>query len=577
MQNNNDNNENNHDKLDNQLSVKDNPVSPDQNGLSALDEVSPKVTDLQPIKDDMFAPTEHDISEELSKQLEDIIQTYASSESASVETQNAGLPIKEEQLNDAGDAEDANAEEPKEAASSSDVSSAKESASNKDQKLDKKMLKGLGKEAALLLQSLSKLSTPEEKLESLTKKYAELLEEHRTEQKQMKQMQKRQIQLIKEKDQLQSDHNKAILARSKLESLCRELQRHNKTLKEETIQRAREEEEKRKEITNHFQITLADIQSQIEQQSDRNTKLCQENAELAEKLKSIVGQYEVREEHLDQMFKQKDLQQKLVDARLEQAQEVMKEAEAKHTREKEFLLTQAAEWKLQTKMLKDQETVLKTQITLYSERFDESQSSLTKSNEVFTTFKKEMEKMTKKIRKLEKDTNTWKTRFENCNKALLDMIEEKSMRAKEYECFVVKIERLEKLCRALQEERLELYKRIRDAKTRDEEEQEEETATEDLDSATAAADEKAITESSVIDEKIIRDLETAFMVTHTLVEKPEESSLKCLQSDADKLATTGENPAQSLQDAACSDSTEQNPSKTKLPHVTPKDDMEDID
>lgn len=32
--------------------------------------------------------------------------------------------------------------------------------------------------------------------------------------------------------------------------------------------------------------------------------------------------------------------------------------------------------------------------------------------------------MTKKMKKLEKDTATWKSRFENCNKALLEMIEE---------------------------------------------------------------------------------------------------------------------------------------------------------
>ncbi|KAM3932283.1 beta-taxilin isoform 2-T2 [Leptodactylus fuscus] len=517
MQNNNENNENSHDTPDNQLSVNDNPVSPDQNGLPLLDEVSPKPTDLQPSKDDTCGPDEPDISEELSRQLEDIIQTYASSGSVTAENQISGLASKEEQLNDDGGTEEVYAEEPKEAVPSSDPSSAKDSATNKDQKLDKKMLKGLGKEAALLLQSLNKLNTPEEKLEALTKKYAEL---------------------------------------------------------EETIQRAREDEEKRKEITNHFQITLADIQSQIEQQSERNTKLCQENAELAEKLKSIVGQYEVREEHLDQIFKQRELQQKLVDARLEQAQELMKESEEKHKREKEFLLTQAAEWKLQTNMLKDQETMLKTQIALYSERFDEFQSSLTKSNEVFTTFKKEMEKMTKKIKKLEKDTNTWKTRFENCNKALLDMIEEKAMRAKEYECFVVKIERLEKLCRALQEERMELYRRIKDAKTRDEEEEEEEedTATEVLVSATAAADERSVTESSVIDEKIIRDLETAFMVTHTLETPAEESRPQCLQSQA-----TGENPAQSLQDAACSESKEPNPSKTEEQHTSPNNDMEDVD
>jgi hypothetical protein len=35
----------------------------------------------------------------------------------------------------------------------------------------------------------------------------------------------------KERDQLQYEHSRAILARSKLEGLCRELQRHNKTLK----------------------------------------------------------------------------------------------------------------------------------------------------------------------------------------------------------------------------------------------------------------------------------------------------------------------------------------------------------
>lgn len=150
------------------------------------------------------------------------------------------------------------------------------------------------------------------------------------------------------------------------------------------------------------------------------------------------------------------------------------------------------------------------------------------------------------------------------------------MRAKEYECFLVKIERLEKLCRALQEERIELYKRIRDAKTHDKEEEEEEVADEVVDSATAATDERSVPESSVIDEKIIRDLETAFMVTHTPEETAEESSLQG-PLEASKLATTGENPTQSLQDAACSDSTAQKPSKTELQQVSPNNDMEDVD
>ncbi|XP_042782527.1 gamma-taxilin-like isoform X1 [Panthera leo] len=91
--------------------------------------------------------------------------------------------------------------------------------------------KTLGKEVLLLMQALNTLSTPEEKLAALCKTYADLLEESRNVQKQMKVLQKKQAQIIKEKVHLQSEHSKAILARSKLESLCRELQRHNKTLK----------------------------------------------------------------------------------------------------------------------------------------------------------------------------------------------------------------------------------------------------------------------------------------------------------------------------------------------------------
>ncbi|KAJ7413843.1 Beta-taxilin [Willisornis vidua] len=313
------------------------------------------------------------------------------------------------------------------------------------------------------MQSLNKLNTPEEKLDLLFKKYAELLEEHRAEQKKLKYLQKRQAQITKEKDQLQSEHSRAILARSKLESLCRELQRHNKNLKEETIQRAREEDEKRKEITNHFQGTLSEIQAQIEQQSERNMKLCQENTELAEKLKSIIDQYELREE-----------------------------------------------------------------ITLYSERFEEFQKTLTKSNEVFATFKQEMEKMTKKMKKLEKDTATWKSRFENCNRALLDMIEEKAMRSKEYECFVLKIQRLENLCRALQEERNELYKKIKEAQFPEEvngngilEEEEEEDA--DADTSPSSS-EQASTELRVSEKSMQKELAEDFSVSHKAEESLQSNS-----------------------------------------------------
>ncbi|XP_043556441.1 gamma-taxilin-like isoform X2 [Chiloscyllium plagiosum] len=318
----------------------------------------------------------------------------------------------------------------------------------------------LGKEVMLLMQALNTLSTPEEKLAALCKKYADLLEENRSVQKQIKLLQKKQAQIVKEKVHLQSEHSKAILARSKLESLCRELQRHNKTLKEENMQRAREEEERRKEVTAHFQMTLNEIQAQMDQHNLHNTKLRQENIELAEQLKKLIEQYELREEHIDKVFKHKELQQQLVDAKLQRTTEIMKEVDEEHHREREFLLKEATELRHKCELMKQQEAQLKQQLSLYMDKFEEFQSTLAKSNEVFTTFRQEMEKMTKKIKKLEKETTVWRTKWENNNKALLQMAEEKTLRDKEYKGLQVKLERLEKLCRALQTERNDLNKKV---------------------------------------------------------------------------------------------------------------------
>ncbi|XDV41500.1 hypothetical protein PO909_010365, partial [Leuciscus waleckii] len=381
-----------------------------------------------------------DPMEDFGRQLEDIINTYGAASSL-MEEQISILESDEKKADEEA--------EPKEAA-------------EKEQKTDKKLLKSLGKEAASLLQSLNKLGSPEEKVEMVLRKYTELVEEHRTEKKQLEQLQQKQGLLVKHRDQLQFEHSRAILARSKLEMLCRELQRHNRTLKEESLQRMREDEMKRKEISTHFQSTLVDIQSQIEQHSNRNNKLCQENSELASKLKTIIEQYERREETLEKIFKHRDLQQKVSEAKLEEANILLRQAEEKHKREKEYLLTQAAEWKLQTKELKEQHTIMQAQIVLYSQKFDEFQTTLAKSNEIYATFKQEMDKMTKKMKKLEKESSTWKNRFESCNKALVEMIDERSEKAKEFELFTLKIDRLETLCRVLQDERKGLYNKIKE-------------------------------------------------------------------------------------------------------------------
>ncbi|XP_071324057.1 beta-taxilin isoform X1 [Trachinotus anak] len=319
-------------------------------------------------------------------------------------------------------------------------------------------------DVSVVMQSLKNLSSPEEKLEDVVRKYAELAALRRCDEKKLCVLQQKLSVLLEEKQLLQAEQHSSVAARSKLESLCRELQAHYSTLREETLQRCREDEEKRKEITSHFQKTLTEIQAQIEQHSARNDKLCHENANLTDKLESLMNQCEMREESLEKINKHRDLQYKLTEAKLQQANALLAEAEEKHKREKEYLLVQAAEWKLQAKTLTEQGTVMQAQLTLYGQKFDEFQATLAKSNEIYARFKKEMDNMSAKMKKLEKESNLWKTRFENCNKALTDMMEERSEKSKEYDLFVLKIQKLEKLCHVLQDERKVLYAKIKDVR-----------------------------------------------------------------------------------------------------------------
>ncbi|XP_015283970.1 PREDICTED: beta-taxilin-like, partial [Gekko japonicus] len=161
-----------------QLPVDSAEMLPTQNGLGKQSEES---TPVPPSPENAAHSLPEiklcDISEELSRQLEDIIKTYGSAASLIEERNTKGTdkPEKGESFNnDDGECEDAHDEAEKEQAASGEASGSKESSIHKDQKLEKKMLKGLGKEATLLMQHLNKLNTPEEKLDLLFKKYAEL-------------------------------------------------------------------------------------------------------------------------------------------------------------------------------------------------------------------------------------------------------------------------------------------------------------------------------------------------------------------------------------------------------------------
>ncbi|RXM91082.1 Alpha-taxilin [Acipenser ruthenus] len=175
----------------------------------------------------------------------------------------------------------------------------------------------------------------------------------------------------------------------------------------------------------------------------------------------------------EQLEHVREMQEKLarlhfsMDSHVEELSEDQKKSASDHNLEHLLcnLLKEAVDSQRMCELMKQQEVHLKQQLSLYTEKFEEFQTTLSKSNEVFTTFKQEMEKMTKKIKKLEKETTMYRSRWESSNKALLDMAEEKTLCDREFEGLQVKILRLEKLCRALQIERNELSKKVQSLST----------------------------------------------------------------------------------------------------------------
>lgn len=74
------------------------------------------------------------------------------------------------------------------------------------------------------------------------------------------------------------------------------------------------------------------------------------------------------------------------------------------------------------------------------------------SNELFLTFRKEMEEMSKKTKRLEKENLTLTRKHDQTNRNILEMAEERTRNQEELEKWRKKSNHLEALCRRMQEQ-----------------------------------------------------------------------------------------------------------------------------
>lgn len=234
----------------------------------------------------------------------------------------------------------------------------------------------------------------------------------------MKQHVKTCARLNKEKEQLQSENNRLILAKSRLESLCRELQKHNKAIKEESLLRVKEDEDKHRTMAAKFQATLSEIMILVQESHQRNNTLREENMQYEKKLRIYLEHYDKWEKEIEKILASKDLEIQLTKTKLAEANLTSDHEREKFIEEKQQILNMVSDLHKKHSESVTNENHLKAQLSLYISKYDEFQAILAKSNEMFNGFKKDMEKMSKQIKDLERETIRWKKKCEESDKAL---------------------------------------------------------------------------------------------------------------------------------------------------------------
>ncbi|KAF2876457.1 myosin-like coiled-coil protein-domain-containing protein [Massariosphaeria phaeospora] len=296
---------------------------------------------------------------------------------------------------------------------------------------------------------LSNMDGPLSRLEVVQKKYTELLADMKRTERDYQKAKKRGDQLQKEKDAQRSELNKVTSIKDKLDKLSRDFAKENKKLKDELQKIETTESAAREDLHRRLEILLADVEDCIaaQNQPEPQNQMDIELDELfRQKFKSFIDQYELRELQFHSLLRTKDLEIQYQMARLEQQRKQQEEESSKSHQ-----LTRQVSTFSQT------ETELRTQLNIYVEKFKQVEETLNNSNDLFLTFRKEMEEMSKKTKRLEKENQNLTRNKEVTRHNIGEMVEERTKmqdemarKNKEVEDQRKKIARLETLCRGMQ-------------------------------------------------------------------------------------------------------------------------------
>lgn len=242
-----------------------------------------------------------------------------------------------------------------------------------------------------------------------------------------------------ERDGCQAELSRTLAVKSKLESLCRQLQQQANALVEERRRLTDTERLRRQELADEFQQTIGDVKKKMDQQANERARLARENEDLRNRFKQFFEQYDKREKELQEQQKARELEVQVFELRLaEQAQLYRQEASRESVAQREH------------EELSNAEQVLRGQLQTYSNKFNHFQDALSKSDKVLGQYKRQRNKMQRRVEVLEKENSELRTRNEKRVSAV----------TKDRDTLLKEKDKLQDRCKALQSERQQLLEEV---------------------------------------------------------------------------------------------------------------------
>ncbi|KAK0720338.1 myosin-like coiled-coil protein-domain-containing protein [Lasiosphaeris hirsuta] len=280
-----------------------------------------------------------------------------------------------------------------------------------------------------------------QKIDHLTKRCSDLLSEMKRHERESIKNKKRGDQLQKDKDNTRNELNKTTSLKEKLEKLCRELQKENNKLKNENKTLSDTQVRSQNSWDERYSGLLRRMDDyQEEKDNPRKQVVDMEMDEFfRQRFKSLIEQYELRELHFHSQMRTKELEVQFNLARFE-----------REKKNYESELARSRQLNSQVQTFSKTETELRQQLNVYVDKF--KQDTLNNSNDLFLTFRKEMEDMSKKTKRLERENENLKRKHEQVNNNILKMAEERNKNLAEIGDLKKKLEKLNGIIKQMQQQ-----------------------------------------------------------------------------------------------------------------------------